>query len=88
MHSVIHQRPVALAVARKVGHQFPPTPEGKLFLNILRQAMLDLFLPDHRYSACKHLRGWIYEAEICGVNSDWIRLQLKRAGISLEEQTL
>lgn len=88
VHSIIHQRPVALAVARKVGHQFPRTPEGALFHGIFRQALLDLFTPAHRYSACRHLQGRIYEAELCGIDSDWIRLQLKRAGISLEDHAL
>ena len=82
-------RQKAMAVASKIGHQFPATPEGKLMHAVVKQAIADLFdVSDQsvfvRRKAADYLLGDIYSAEICGVDSSWIRGQLKKAGVDLE----
>lgn len=83
--SLLQQRPAAFAVASKVGQQFPASPEGQLMRAIFRTSVDDLFNDHHRASACRHLQGRIFEAEICGIDADWIRKQFRDAGISLDE---
>lgn len=84
--SILQQRPAALAVARKVGYQFPITPEAALYRAVFQQSVVDLFLRSFRRGACLHLQGSIYEAEICGIDSEWIRYQFEQAGVSLDER--
>ena len=80
----ISQKPTALAVAKKVGYEFPNSAEGRLMKGIFHQAVVDLFIESQRTSAARHLQGWIYEAEMCGINSDWIRRLFETANVSLE----
>tara|TARA_R110000772_G_scaffold58539_1_gene132494 strand:+ start:21415 stop:21711 length:297 start_codon:yes stop_codon:yes gene_type:complete len=82
----LSQRPTAIAIAKKVGHQFPNTPEGKLMRSIFHLSVVDLFVNSQRRSACRHLQGRIFEAEICGIDSDWIRHLFRTAGVSIEER--
>lgn len=82
---LLPQRAKALAVARKVGYQFPATPEGNLMRSVFHLSVTDLFLRNQRGSACWHLQGRIFEAEICGIDSDWIRKLFREAGVSIEE---
>jgi hypothetical protein len=84
--SILQQRPAAMAVARKIGYQFPRVPEGALMRAIFQQTVVDLFLRSYRHKACRHLQGRIYEAEVCGIDAEWIRRQFAQAGVSLDEQ--
>lgn len=79
------ERDAALAVATKVGFQFPDTAEGRLMRSVFVTSVNDLFLKDHRRSACQHLQGRIFEAEVCGIDADWIRKQLRDAGVTIED---
>ena len=83
---IADQRAAAMAVAKKVGYQFPKTPEGALMRAIFQQSVVDLFLRTFRTGACLHLKGRIFEAEMCGIDAEWIRFQFHRAGVSLDER--
>ncbi len=82
---LLHERERAQAVATKVGYQFPKTPEGKLMRHIFVQSVTDLYLWAHRRSAVLHLQGWMFEAEVCGINSEWIRYQFRQANVNIED---
>lgn len=79
------EREAALAVAEKVGFQFPDSPQGQLMKSVFQTTVSDLFLNAHRRSACLHLQGRIFEAEVCGIDAEWIRKQLREAGVTIEE---
>lgn len=53
--------------------------------SVFHLSVTDLFLRNQRGSACWHLQGRIFEAEICGIDSDWIRKLFREAGVSIEE---
>jgi len=72
---------MACVVARKLSYQFPDCREGRLMAAVLTQAILDLFDEREMNSAINHLKGRIWEAEVCGVSADWIRSQLNKAGV-------
>lgn len=76
-------RPIAMAVAKKIRNQFPATPEGRLAFAVVHKAIEDLFHPKHRIGASRFLRGSMGWAEIAGVDPEWVRLQLRRAGVSI-----
>jgi len=76
------------ALVRKIGHQFPDKPEARLMLAIFASALNDLITNQRgfeaeaaRRKAAEYLMGNIWHAQICGVDPDWIRYQLKTAGI-------
>ena len=52
---------------------------------ILAMAITDLFYATKRTRACLHLQGFMFEAALCAVDQDWIRLQLRKAGVSIDE---
>lgn len=58
---------------KKISHQFPNTPEGKLMFDIISVAINDLGHGAHRESAENFLKNEIPQAEICGVGSNWIK---------------
>ena len=72
------------AVCRKIKFQFPTSAEGKLMFAIVESAIKDLKYSTYRTSAVNYLRGGIEHAEIAGVDSKWIRYQLKQIGEDLE----
>ena len=59
--------------AKKISHQFPSTPEGKLMFSIIEQALNDMKSSVNKSTAKKFLENKIPQAEICGVSSDWIK---------------
>lgn len=79
-------------VIRRIEHQFPTdqsgnkSPEVELMFQVVRQAIMDRFAPSYRvrledqFSAKKFLRNSIYHAEVCGVDSQWIREILAKKG--------
>jgi len=76
------------ALVRKIGHQFPDKPEARLMLAIFAGALNDLITNQSGYEveaarrqAAEYLSGDIWHAQICGVDPEWIRYQLKTAGI-------
>ena len=78
------QRPVALAVAKKVGYQFPASPEGKLMRGVFVMAVGDLFACKQRRSAALFLTSEMPSLLLCGVDPEWARNQLLKAGVSLD----
>lgn len=76
-HKLLHQ------VARKIGYQFPGSPGGKLMFAIVRQSIIDLNSKSYHNGAAHFLAGEMSPALLCGVDPEWIRLVLKRAGIKL-----
>lgn len=76
-------KPIAMAVAKKIRHQFPTTPEGRLAFAVVSKAIEDLSSRRNRVDASRFLRGDMGWAQLAGVDPDWVRLQLRRAGISI-----
>ncbi len=83
------------AITKKLSHQFPKSPDANLMLAIIRQALFDFLSPrtksvghfnpeSEKRSAKRFLKSQILHAEICGVDSDWIRTVIKGVtGVSL-----
>jgi len=69
------------AVINKIGYQFPSTPEGRLQFAVVATAIRDATLPRSKYKdeAARYLRGHMPQAEICGVESEWITNTLIKA---------
>jgi hypothetical protein len=68
------------AAMTKVENAFPHRkttithlPESKLMFAIVNGHAHDLVDPKYREGALLYFKGDIYHAELCGVNSDWIR---------------
>ena len=78
------RKPAAMAVCKKLEHQFPKTPEGRLWFAVLRKAIEDLFVRRERAAASRFLRGGMPIIEMAGVDPDWVRSQLARAEVSLD----
>lgn len=76
------------AVSARIAFQFPSTPEANVLLEVVQQAVRDAFGYDdrHRDGALRYLRRTIVHAEICGVDSEWIRRQIRTAGLCLESE--
>ena len=67
---------------KKIGYQFPKTPEGKLMWAVVRQAIEDLYRPQSECTtALLYLKGPMWHAQSCGVDPDWIRLILRKMKI-------
>lgn len=74
------------SILKKIEKQFPKTPEGLLNFAVLQQAIRDRFDPNHknkREVASYLLNDAIPHAEICGVDSEWIRSQITKSGLSI-----
>lgn len=74
------------ACIKKIEKQFPTSPEALLMLAVVQQAIKDCFGPPcyDKHTASAYLRRPIIEhAELCGVDSEWIRAQIKYAGLNL-----
>ena len=78
---MIDKRMLARAVMRRVAAQFPLLPEAKLMCAIIGGAVTDLFDKSHRRAAEDYLNGEMKHAEMCGVDSVWIRESLQKAGV-------
>lgn len=65
--------------------QFPGTPEGRVCLAIVGQAIrdLDANYEGDRISARRYLRGPMIHADLCGVSANWIRRMLIKAEIEI-----
>jgi len=72
--------------------QFPESSEANLMMAVIEQALRDLLIGDvesngkiiphaDRASAARYLSGSIHHAEICGVESEWIRRVLAKVGL-------
>ena len=73
------------AAIKKIRTQFGDTPEHKLMFAIVEQAIKDLnsrVICD-RKSAEQYLKNEIPHAELCGVDSEWVRRVLKKCGTDL-----
>lgn len=77
-------RTAALTASARIEQQFPSTPEGQLMRAVLKTSVSDLFDSDHSADARRHLQGPIAEAKILGIDPEWIRQQLRDAGVDLE----
>jgi len=78
---MIDKRPYARAAMRRVSAQFPSTPEAKLMCAIVGCAVTDLFDKSTRRDAERYLTGEMKHAELCGVDSVWIRETLQKVGV-------
>ncbi|MCP5013848.1 MAG: hypothetical protein GY938_01030 [Ketobacter sp.] len=61
---------------KKISAQFPDVPEGRLMAAVICQAVRDAVMKRddiERSRARLYLSGRMEAAEICGVDSDWIR---------------
>ena len=65
----------------KIRAQFPKSPEGRVFFAIIESAISDLGNQHHRHSARAFLRGDMPYAEICNVNSTWIKETVIKCGL-------
>jgi hypothetical protein len=79
---------IVRAVIRKISFQFPDCPEGRFMLAVIAVALNDLITNRHggeyeiyREAAARYLQGDIWHAHIAGVDPEWIRAQLTKAGI-------
>ena len=70
--------------SKKIGYQFPDTPEGSLMYSIIDQAIADALRGES--SAIKFLTSTIPHAEICGVDSKWVQEVLIKCGILSKQQ--
>lgn len=80
------------ALVNKISCQFPDTPEGRLMCAVINIALSDLItnrrghdVDINRNNAKRYLNGDMWHALVCGVDPDWIRLQLKIAGFDFTE---
>jgi hypothetical protein len=80
------------ALVKKIGCQFPDTPEGRLMLSVINIALSDLITnrggieaERFREDARRYLSGDMWHALLCGVDPEWIRLQLRIAGFEYKE---
>ena len=73
------------AVCQKIRYQMPDTDDGDVMFGVIRQAVKDLYSKRKavRVAAEKYLAGHIDAAEICGVESEWVRRVLREGGIDL-----
>jgi len=67
-------------VCREIKSEFGKSPEEKLFFAIVERAIYDACV-DGYYGARSYLSGYIPHAEMCGVDSDWIRRVIKKVGL-------
>lgn len=75
-----HRAKVALA---KIKKQFPR--EGAMFYSVLERTVMDLFLDDWRGPATAYLNGGMWHVQMCGVDPDWVRDQLKKANVCFHQ---
>lgn len=78
---MIDKRPYARAAMRRISAQFPSAPEAKLMCAIVGCAVTDLFDKSTRRGAEQYLTGEMKHAELCGVDSVWIRETLQKVGV-------
>lgn len=66
-----------------IGKRYPDSPEGNLWLAVLKRTILDLVQSKKtiRKAALIHVNGFIYEAEIVDIDSEWIRGVLRMGKI-------
>lgn len=72
------------AANKKIRTQFRDTPEHKLCYAVVEQAINDLCDAKEERSAKRYLIGEIVHAELCGVDSDWVRRVILKCGLSLD----
>ncbi len=74
------------AAMRKISYQFPNYPECQLMCAIVMHAIIDLGSTDKaiKLPAIRYLSGSIYHAELCEVDSVWIREVLTKCGVELK----
>ena len=80
------------AAQTMIGHQFRQSPEHRVCRAIIDVAIQDAFLPNarpiHRAESLAFLRrDWIEPAELCGVDSAWIRRVLATCGLFYNHPT-
>jgi len=78
---MVDKRMCARAAMRRISAQFPNMPEAKLMCAVIGGAVSDLFDNTMRGAAVRYLNGEIKQAEMCGVDSVWVRETLQKAGV-------
>ena len=71
------------AACKKIRHQFPKSPEGMLMFAVIATAIRDASGKTGIGSkqAISFLSGDMPQAELCGVNSEWITEILIKMGL-------
>lgn len=85
------QSKIAKVVAKKIGYQFPDTPEGKLMFAILDLAIRDFAMTvrrnrvDHdeaiKISAYRYLKGDMEHCQRVGIDPAWVRRVINESGL-------
>ena len=65
------------AAISKISMQFRPEPYHRLMCAIVCTAIHDLSRKDARILAIDYIENDLIHAELCGVNSDWVRRVLR-----------
>ena len=65
------------AAIRKIERQFRPEPYHQLMCAIVCTAIHDLSRKDARILAIDYIENDLIHAELCAVNSDWVRRVLR-----------
>ena len=81
---VITEKTKVFLFTKKIRTMFPDNPAANLMFAVFAQAIKDLYISNQRSSVIRHLKGEIQECEICGIDSDWVRSELKKYQISLD----
>jgi len=77
----------ARMAARKISYAFPKSPTGRLMFAIISKAIVDAY--DHPVpkqdvrTAHRYLSGEMPHASLCNIDSDWIRLVIRKAGLTI-----
>lgn len=90
------------SITKMLRYQFPDSPEGKLWLDVIVLALRDAISKKPNYpksgraaewrmrkdNAINFLQGDIEPATMCGVRPEWVRSIIKDGGIILPENPL
>jgi hypothetical protein len=69
------------AITKKIAPHFVASPEGRLWSAALHVALVDLSSAAHKDSALKFLLGPMPQMQLAGVEPEWIRYIVRRAGL-------
>jgi len=72
-------------IIRRIASQFPDSFHGRLMLGIVGRALLDSIengLDYEAHNARDYINGTMHHAELCGVDSEWIRRVVRKIGLN------
>lgn len=75
-------------ITAKLREGFKINPESRLMLAVIEQALRDVVIQittfDQKISALRYLESDMTHAEVCGVESAWIRRIISQVGLDLK----